>query len=105
MFLSTEKQMGSQQTLQMELKEVCGRAGERTEEPEEESKSTERPTESTNPDPWGLPETQLPSKEQAWTYEADVNEGHVKPGLHVGLLTTGVWAIPKSVVGLRIPFP
>ena len=28
--------------------------------------STRRPTESTNLDPWGLPETELPIKEHTW---------------------------------------
>jgi hypothetical protein len=35
----------------------------RIEGPKEDSDSTGRPTESTNLDPWGLSETELPTKE------------------------------------------
>ena len=40
----------------------------RVERPEEDRDSTERPTESTNLDPWGFmdPGTEPPTKEQAW---------------------------------------
>ena len=50
----------------MELLESCGRVGGRIEEPEEDRDSTGRPTESTNLDLWGLPETEPLTKEQAW---------------------------------------
>ena len=38
----------------------------RTEEPEEDMDSTRRPTELTNLNPWGLPETEPPTKEHTW---------------------------------------
>jgi hypothetical protein len=57
---------------------------------------TGRPTESTMLDPWGLPETEPPTKEQAWagpgpphTYVADV-----QLSLHAGPPTTGAGAYP-----------
>jgi hypothetical protein len=34
--------------------------------PQGDRNSTGRPTESTNLDPWGLSETELPTKELAW---------------------------------------
>jgi hypothetical protein len=50
----------------MKLWESYRRFGRRTERSEEDRDSTERPTESTNLDPWGLPETEPPTKERAW---------------------------------------
>ena len=47
----------------MELGEPYGRAVGRIEGPEENKDSTGKPTESTNLDPWGLPETESPTKE------------------------------------------
>ena len=43
-----------------------GRLGRRIEGPKEDKDSTERPTESTNLVLRGLPETESPTKEQAW---------------------------------------
>ena len=51
---------------QTELGKSCGRVGGRTEGPKEDRDSTERPIESNNLDPWGLPETEPPTKEGAW---------------------------------------
>ena len=50
----------------MDLQESCRRVGGRIEGPQEDSDSTGRPTKSTNLDPWGLPETEPPTKKQAW---------------------------------------
>jgi len=50
----------------MDFEQSYGRAERRIEEPEEDRDSTGRPTESTNLDPWGLPETQSPIKDRAW---------------------------------------
>jgi hypothetical protein len=47
----------------MELGESCGSVGGWTGGPEEVRDSMERPSESTNLDPWGLPETDPPIKE------------------------------------------
>jgi hypothetical protein len=47
----------------MELKKSYKRAGGMTEGPEEDRDSTGRLTESTNLALWGLPETELPTKE------------------------------------------
>ena len=47
----------------MELWEFYGRAGGRIEGPEEDRDSTGRPTESTNLDLWGLPESESLTKE------------------------------------------
>jgi hypothetical protein len=47
----------------MELKESYGRVGRKIEEPKEDRDSTGRATESTNLDPWALPETETPTKE------------------------------------------
>jgi hypothetical protein len=49
----------------VKLREFYGRVGGRTERPEDDRDFTEKPTESTNLDPWGLPETESPTKEQA----------------------------------------
>jgi hypothetical protein len=50
----------------MEFQKSFGRVREKNDELEEDRKSTERPTESTNLDPLGLPETEPSTKEQAW---------------------------------------
>ena len=47
----------------MELREAYGRVKRRIEGPKEYRDSTGRPTESTNLDPWGLLETEPPTKE------------------------------------------
>jgi hypothetical protein len=47
----------------MELGESCERVGRKIEEPKEDRDSTRRPTEATNLDPWGLPETETFTKE------------------------------------------
>jgi hypothetical protein len=66
--------------------------------PEEKMDPTRRLTESTNPDPWGLPETEPPSKELAWAgprfpsscpYVTDVHLG-----LHAGSPTNSVGGFP-----------
>ena len=46
----------------MELQESCRRLGGKIEEPEKDMDSKRRPTESTNLDLWGLPETEPPTK-------------------------------------------
>jgi hypothetical protein len=48
----------------MELGESYGKV-ERIERPKEDRDSIGKTTESTNLDPWGLPEPELPIKEQA----------------------------------------
>ena len=50
----------------MELWESYERVGRKIEGHEEDRDSTERPTESTDLDPWGLQETESQTKEQAW---------------------------------------
>lgn len=50
----------------MELWESCGRLGGTLKGTDEERDSTGRPTESTNLDSEGLPETESPSKKQTW---------------------------------------
>jgi hypothetical protein len=45
--------------------ESCGRVGIRVEGPEKDRDSTGRRTVSTNLDPWRLPDTEPPTKEQA----------------------------------------
>ena len=44
---------------------LVGRVGGRIEEPEEDRDLIGRSTESTNPDLWGLPATEPPTKVQA----------------------------------------
>jgi hypothetical protein len=51
----------------MELRESYGRVGRNIEGPEEDTDSTRRPTESTNLESWGLPETESLTKEWAGT--------------------------------------
>ena len=46
----------------MELGEFYRRVGRKIEGPEEDRDSTGRPTELTNLDPWGLPETESSAK-------------------------------------------
>ena len=48
----------------MELWESGRRVGEKTKEHQKDRNSIERPTESTNVDPLGLPETETPNKNQ-----------------------------------------
>ena len=48
---------------QAELEESCGREGKRIEGTREVKDTTGKPTESTNLDPWELPETEPPTKE------------------------------------------
>ena len=50
---------------QAELKESCGRVGDRIERAGEVKDITRRPTESSNLSPWGLTETEPPTKEHA----------------------------------------
>jgi hypothetical protein len=55
--------------------------------PEEDRDSTRRPTESTNLDLWGLPETETPTREQTWagpTPTPSTSVTAVQRGLHVG---------------------
>jgi hypothetical protein len=53
----------TQQLMEAELQESCGRVGGRTEGPKGDRDSI-RSTESTNLDPWELTETETPTKEQ-----------------------------------------
>jgi hypothetical protein len=76
--------------------------GGRVEGPEGIGTPQEDPTESTNLDPWGLSETEPPTKEHTLgatgpphTYVADV-----QLGLHVGPPTTRTRCIPKAVCGI-----
>jgi hypothetical protein len=48
------------------LEEPSGRVRGRIEESRGDKDSTRRPAESTGLDPWGLPEAEPPTKEQAW---------------------------------------
>jgi hypothetical protein len=50
----------------MELGESYGRIERKIEGPEEDKHSTGRPTESPNLNPQGLPETESPTREEAW---------------------------------------
>jgi hypothetical protein len=50
----------------MELEKSCSRAGKRIEGPSGDKNSTRRPTESTNLDPWELPETESATKGHTW---------------------------------------
>jgi hypothetical protein len=47
----------------MDIQEAYGRDGGRIEGLKKDRHSTGRPTESTNLDPWRLPETEPPTKE------------------------------------------
>ena len=84
------------------------KVGGRIEKPKEDRDSLARPTVLTNLDPWGLPETEPPTKEHAQagpchstpTYVTDV-----QLGLHADPPTTGVRAVPDSVICLWILFP
>ena len=49
----------------MELRESFRRVGRKIDGPKEDKDSIGRPTISSNLDPWELPETQPPTKEQA----------------------------------------
>jgi hypothetical protein len=46
----------------MELRDSYGRVGERIESPEGDRNSTASPKTSTNLEPWGLSETEPPTK-------------------------------------------
>ena len=50
---------------QVELREFCTRVGDRIEGAGGVKDPTRTPTESTNLDPWGLTETESPTKEHA----------------------------------------
>jgi len=63
--------------------------------------STGRPTESTNLDSWGSPESEPQTKEQAWiglSHPAHVVD--VQIAFHAGPSTTGAGAVPESIVCL-----
>ena len=67
------------------VEELGEELGKRIDGPKEDRDSIERPKESTNLDPWGVPETEPPTKEQAW----DLSPLHIcsrcaQLGLHVG---------------------
>ena len=86
----------------MELGESHRRVGKKIEGPEEDRDFIGKPTESTNLDPWGLPETESPSKQHTkaepsphCTYVADV-----QLDLHLGPPTTDPWPYPAFVVCL-----
>jgi hypothetical protein len=49
-----------------DLREYCGRVGEMNEGPEGDNNFTRRPTVSINIEPWGLPEFDASTKEEAW---------------------------------------
>jgi hypothetical protein len=52
----------------MKLEELCGRVGGRIERTKEDRDFIARPTNSTNLDPWLLPETEPPEpKSMDWT--------------------------------------
>ena len=79
---------------------VCGRVGGRTEGPEEDRASKGRPPESTNLDPWGLPETELPTKEQTWAgpiLPPQEYGANVQRGLHEGSPMTGMGTVPETI--------
>ena len=81
----------------MELRESCGRVGRRIEGPKEDRDSTGRPTESTNLDPWGLPETERAWAGPSTTRYAQIYEADVQLSLQAGSPTTGAGAVPDSV--------
>lgn len=60
--------------------------------------TTRRPTEPTNQDPWGLTETEPPTKEHAWAGPGPPT--HMQHGLHMDPLTSGVGADSDSVATL-----
>ena len=82
---------------QAELKESCGRVGDRIERAGEVKDITRRPTESSNLDPWGLTETEPPTKEHAGADPTNTLVADVQLGLHLGLLTIGAEATSDSV--------
>ena len=59
----------------MKLREARGRVVGRIEGLGGDKDSTRRPTESTNLDPWGLPETEPPTKELTWS--------ELRPPVHI----------------------
>jgi hypothetical protein len=79
---------------QAKLRELCERVGHRIELAREDT--TGRPTESTNLGPWGLTDTEPPTKYHA----ADV-----QLGAHVGPLTFEAGAVSDSVPAVRAPSP
>ena len=81
----------------MELGKSWGRVGGKTEGHEEDRDSTGRPTESTNLDPWGLPETERAWAGPSTTRYAQIYEADVQLSLQAGSPTTGAGAVPDSV--------
>jgi hypothetical protein len=59
---TTEKAMEPGR-MDLKIEESYERVRRRIEGPEEDRDSTRRPTEPTNLDPWGLPDTEPPTKE------------------------------------------
>ena len=76
----------------MELRKSCGGVGGRIEEPKGERDSIRRPSELTELDPWGFPETEPPTKEyiRAVPRPPCTNVVDVQLDLHAGLRTTEV---------------
>ena len=87
-----------------ELRESYGRVGGRIEATGGVRNSTGRSPESTNLDPWGLPETDPPNREHAGVRRR-LHVADVQLSLHSGLPTTGAGVVPKSVADLWISFP
>jgi hypothetical protein len=72
------------------------------------SKMAGRPTESTNLDPWELPETESPTKEQAGSGPRPpaYHVAYKQLGLHEGSPTTAARAVPESTACLPMnPVP
>ena len=88
--------------------ESCDRTGDRGEQARGAKDTTRRPTESTSLGPWGLTETEPPTKEHTWARPSSLpppthTHTHVAGmqfGLHASPSTTRVEGVPKSVACL-----
>lgn len=85
---------------QVELKQACGSIRDRSEQVGALKDTRRIPTESTNLDPWGLEEPEVPTKKQ--TGARPRVPTHLKQTcnfvLHLGTLTIGPRAVSDSVV-------
>jgi hypothetical protein len=91
----------------VELRESCGRMGDRREQAGGVKDTTRRLTESTNLGLWGLTEPGLPTREHAGAGPSPrpTFVAKVQLGLHVGPLTSEAGAVSVSVPCHWVPFP
>ena len=76
---------------------VSARAGRRIAGPKGDGNSTGRPTQSTNLEPWGLSETEPPTKENTWlALTAPPLHTHIHTHTHTHTHTHSIYTTQSS---------